>query len=422
MLVRVLEVRFRVPPNHSLSHYDVNSPNAAPPVVVLDGEERASLATVRSLVRAGFSVHVTASGRPSLAGAARGATGHRIHVGALDSATSYVDEVARIVRQVGAGVVVPVTDASADAVLRHAVRLPPGVTVPFPSLSAYRAASDKVRVHRFALAAGIGIEETEVVARHGDSAPPASELYPGYIKPHRSVVGDDARFKAGVVRVESREACQRALERLHPAAFPVLVQRRVTGLGEGVFLARWGGRTIARFGHRRLREKPPGGGVSVLRESMVPDPGVLSACEHMLDELEWSGVAMIEGKRDLRTGSWRVMEINGRFWGSLQLAIDAGVDFPSILVRNATGEDVRGPEQWREGLRLRWEWGDLDHLLIRLRRSKETLGLPPEAPGRLGAIRDFLTHWPGSDRLEVFRWSDPMPFVVETVQRMGLAL
>ena len=42
---------------------------------------------------------------------------------------------------------------------------------------------------------------------------------------------------------------------------------------------------------------------------------------------------MVEFKHDERDGVPKLMEINGRFWGSLQLAIDAGVDFPRCWSR-----------------------------------------------------------------------------------------
>jgi predicted ATP-grasp superfamily ATP-dependent carboligase len=317
--------------------------------------------------------------------------------------------------------VIPVTDASAEAVLGNREWLPPGLALPFASHAIYREASDKVRVHEIALECGIGIEESAIVRRQGDAAPDDAALYPGYVKPHRSVVGGARRVKTGVRFVATREECERVLRDLDPAAFPVLVQRRIVGPGEGVFLARWGRRTIARFAHRRLREKPPSGGVSVYRESILPDPAVMAACERLLDALNWEGVAMIEGKRDLASGAWRVMEINGRFWGSLQLAIDAGVDFPSRLVRAVLGENVGDPPAWTPGVRLRWEWGEVDHLLIRLRRSREALNLPAEAPGKLGAVAAFLAHRPGRDRCEVLRLGDPLPFVVESLARLGVA-
>lgn len=388
-------------------------------ILVLDGEERASLAVVRSLVKAGYQVTVAASSTWALATRSRGVTPVVLKHRALDDSLAYSREVSELVRRQGCAVLIPVTDASLEAILEHRDLLDREVQLPLASLQVYRAASDKLLVHRVACEFGIGIDETVVVARKGDPVPDDPALFPGVVKPHRSVIGGARRVKTSVRLVANREECALAIDALPEEAFPVLVQRRVRGPGEGYFVARWGGETIARFAHRRLREKPPSGGVSVFRESLAVSPELRRAGDAMLDRLDWNGVAMIEGKRDLDRGGWRVMEINGRFWGSLQLAIDAGVDFPALLVAATLGRPASAPD-WRTGVRLRWEWGDLDHLLLRLARSRERLNLSSESPSRLAAIGQFLTHQPGRDRFEVFRLRDPMPFVAETLLRAGL--
>ena len=81
----------------------------------------------------------------------------------------------------------------------------------------------------------------------------------------------------------------------------------------------------------------------------------------LLRALGWEGVAMVEYKRDVHSGEHVLMEVNGRFWGSLQLAIDAGVDFPSLLARVALGEKPAPVTRYRLGVRTRWTLGDLDH-------------------------------------------------------------
>lgn len=390
-------------------------------ILVLDGDERASLAVVRSLVRAGFEVHVLSRRTWSLAGASKGVTNHVTQLHPLDAPADYVQEIVRLASALAPALLIPVTDASAEAVLEHQRLLPSGVQLPFARREVYQAASDKIHVHRLAASLGIGCERTVVIQAHDRTLPADDAFFPAVLKPHRSVVGGATRSKTGVRFVADRASCTRALSVLPEDAFPVLLQERVMGPGEGVFLARWGGRTLARFAHRRLREKPPAGGVSVYRESAAMDPEVLAACESLLDALEWEGVAMIEGKRDLATGRWVVMEINGRFWGSLQLAIDAGVDFPALLARAVLGDAPEPIPTWREGVRLRWEWGDVDHLFIRMHRSKSRLSLPPSAPGRLAALGQFCVHRPGRDHLEILRWSDPAPFLVESLARLGFA-
>src|SRR6266516_3140513 len=213
-------------------------------------------------------------------------------------------------------------------------------------------------------------------------------------------------------------SCRAVLAGLRDGAFPVLLQRRVQGPGEGLFGLRWDGRMVATFAHRRLREKPPEGGVSVYRESIAPPAELVAAGAKLLALLGWQGVAMVECKRDLATGRYVFMEVNGRLWGSLQLAIDAGVDFPALLVACALGSHVPSVGSYRVGVRSRWFWGDVDHLYLRLRHGNG-VGRAGEAwGGRLAAIRDFLRFRPGRDREEIWRWRDPIPFVVETLGRL----
>ena len=68
------------------------------------------------------------------------------------------------------------------------------------------------------------------------------------------------------------------------------------------------------------------------------------------------------------------MEVNGRFWGSLQLGTDAGINFPLILYRLALGECVPCDLNYQIGVKSRWLLGDLDQLLIRLSHSGESNG------------------------------------------------
>jgi predicted ATP-grasp superfamily ATP-dependent carboligase len=142
----------------------------------------------------------------------------------------------------------------------------------------------------------------------------------------------------------------------------------------------------------------------------------VEACAGLLRGAGWTGVAMVEFKLDARSGIPRLMEVNARFWGSLQLAISAGVDFPFLLYRHALGERPSPPPAYRVGVASRWELGDLDHLLIRLRR-RPGLQLPLHAPPLPRAVLHFLADFfRPAVRHEVFRPNDPAPFVAELQQ------
>jgi len=392
-------------------------------VLLTDGNERVALAAARSLVRAGHAVRVAAATRVSLAGVSRGVRARPLATDPLADPEGYAAELGRLVAEEQSDALLPMTDQSLEAVLEHRSALPAGVALPFPELATYRAASDKAHVLALAAACGFGVPETRIIATssaaEAGGAIPDAAFFPAVVKPHRSVVTvDGVRRKLGVTRVGDATACRRALAALPAAAFPVLLQRWVEGVGEGFFALRWGGRPVAMFAHRRLREKPPSGGVSVYRESIPLDESLVGPGLRLLEQLDWTGVAMVECKREQATGRQIIMEVNGRFWGSLQLAIDAGVDFPALLVRCAAGETVPETRQYRVGIRSRWFWGDVDHLWLRLRRNGN--GSAGLAGTRLRALLDFLRVAPGRDRFEVGRLTDPLPGVVETLQWLGV--
>jgi predicted ATP-grasp superfamily ATP-dependent carboligase len=389
-------------------------------VLVTDGGERAALAVVRSLAAAGHTVRVCSPRRRSLAGASRGCVAEDAVPDPLAAPDAYAAAVRALCARDGIEALLPIAEASALALLEPDAR-PPGVVIPFPPADVFRAACDKPRVIRAAAEAGIAVPRQRVVERPEARMEigPADVAFPVVLKPSRSVVeADGGRGRTRVVHAADWVRLQAGLADLPRAAYPVLVQERVNGPGTGIFLLTWDGRVRAAFAHRRLREKPPSGGVSVYRESVAPDPSLVSRAAALLAGLGWQGVAMVEMKTDASTGTPYLMEVNGRFWGSLQLAIDAGVNFPRLLLDAAFGAPAAPPPPWRPGVRSRWEWGEVDHLLARLRRSPQELDLPPDAPGHGRALLDFLAIRRG-DRREVFRWRDPAPALRETLDWMA---
>jgi predicted ATP-grasp superfamily ATP-dependent carboligase len=186
----------------------------------------------------------------------------------------------------------------------------------------------------------------------------------------------------------------------------------VGGEGRGVFLLAREGRIEVSFAHRRLREKPPWGGVSTLCEAADPEPVLVEYSARLMRALKWSGVAMVEFKWDPESRSAWLMEINGRFWGSMQLAVTSGIDFPWLLYQQAVlGFDSGSIE--REGeVRLWWLLGDLDHFLIRLTRQ----GLS-ELPAMLGDLA--RTRQRHRLDLDTFKLEDPVPLLYEAAERVA---
>lgn len=386
-------------------------------VLITDGHQRSSLAAVRALGRAGYRVSVTTDQGRSLAASSKYCRRAWRVAAPLTEAEQYADDISGIVDREGIDVVLPMTEPSLLVLLPVRDRLSPAV-IPFGDYGAFMELLDKDEVLRRAPACGIPVPRQIVLEERAAVSPTAlNELrFPVVLKPSRSVgVAHGERRSVGVKHVDRRSSFEASIRELPEASFPLLVQERITGHGVGVFLLLDGGGVIARFAHRRLREKPPTGGVSVLRESIQPEEALFKRAQDLLEAFNWEGVAMVEFKVSEASGKPYLMEVNPRLWGSLQLAIDSGVDFPTLMVRKALGEDVFECLSYSPGVRTRWLWGEIDHWFARMKAAlnRDASVRPMEvAADAIGAI---TSEFGRGSNLEVLDWSDPRPFLRESV-------
>jgi predicted ATP-grasp superfamily ATP-dependent carboligase len=388
-------------------------------VLVTDGEQRAALAVVRSLGCAGYAPYVCSSRRRSLAGSSRFTRKDAVVPDPLADPGGYLTALEELIKQWQIEVLLPVTEASLLAILPARQRL--GVQLPFPELETFLSICDKKLLMERAAEVGIAVPRQCVITRPEEINEIASQplTFPLVIKPARSVADSEGgRVALAVCHAADAGELWARLATFPAAAYPLLLQQRIVGPGVGVFLLVWEGKLVATFAHRRLREKPPSGGISVYSESIALDPGLLERTCALLNRFGWNGLAMVEYKMDAATQTPFLMEVNARFWGSLQLAIDAGVDFPALLLKVSGGRPYHPILRYRTGVRLRWWWGDVDHLMIRLRRSSAALSLPSGAPTRWDVIRDFVRYRLGEERNEILRREDPWPFIRETIDRL----
>jgi predicted ATP-grasp superfamily ATP-dependent carboligase len=383
-------------------------------ILVTDGGSRAALAVTRALGVRGHRVIVGERRQPSLSHASRHCAVPIVYPDPVHDEQGFVEALVAAAEAHQADVVLPVADISAALVTTHRDRFTRAI-VPYADAGLISRASDKWHVIEAARRCGTPVPESWCLERPG-VALPEHLPFPIVIKPHRSRVRTDEGWLACTVGYAAdKQSLRRELAQRHPAQYPLILQERISGPGAGLFACYDQGRPTALFCHSRLREKPPWGGVSVLCESAPLDADLVQAGTRLLDAIGWHGVAMVEFKRDSRDGQPRLMEINARFWGSLQLAVDAGVDFPNILVDAAFGRTLAQPPAYKVGVRSRWLLGDLDALMLRVvggRRQPSSW----DAGSSVGAILSFLKLWGRDLHYENPRADDLGPWWYETRQ------
>lgn len=385
-------------------------------VLVLDGQTTPALACVRSLGRADYGVFVASTSGSPLAAWSRYCRGHfRIPSETLDGFAA----LRSWAQNQGVHVALPMSEISCWLCdLGRSQWEQVGIVVGCAPREVLARAFDKWAAIQTAMQCGIAVPATQFPNSLEESRRAAEDVgFPCVVKPRFSHAWSGSQFlpNLGTSYCQAPSEVESAVLSRKQAEHWPLIQAFVSGRGKGVFALRAAGRVVAWFAHERLREMHPEGSGSTLRRSIALDPCLRQQTERFLERVDWTGPAMIEFKSDGTNAPW-FMEINGRFWNSLQLAIDAGVDFPLLWMRVLEGEAVDPLSEYETGVVLRYLWGDV-------RRFIRILGGPRRGysgpfPSVWQGAKELFGRQPRGTRLEILRMNDPWPAFGEWAQRI----
>jgi len=382
-------------------------------ILILDGHTNQALACVRSLGSAGYDVLVASHQRFPLGAWSRYCSGTFL---LADQTTDAFAAMREWARREGVEIILPLTERS--CVLCNADRTQweeSGIIVGCGSEEMLQGAFDKALTLQRAEAIGVRIPPTLIPESLDECLSAAEEIgFPCVIKPRWSNAWDGTRFlpTQSPKYANDREQLIEVLAGPNQGMHWPLVQSYVSGRGKGVFALCDRGKVVAWFAHERMRDTRPTGSSSSLRRSVRLEPRLREPAEKLLADLKWHGPAMVEFKDDGENPPC-LMEVNGRFWGSLQLAVDAGVDFPRLWVSILKGESLPPSIGFEEGVMLRWFWGDVKRLFFIIRGAPS--GYPSDFPPIRQGFKDLFGRQPQGTRLEMWRAHDPLPALGELV-------
>ncbi len=388
--------------------------------IVLDGELKSALAIVRSLGQRDILVSVGAERESGMALHSRFKTRSFVYPSPYTNAKSFIDAVEHEAKRLGdSPVIFSCSDATFLALYDARERLASSCTLVFPGARAMEIAFDKAITYSLARISGIPTITTYMPMNQDELKRDAEKIaYPAVVKPRKSATPyNGARHFGSAQFVHDAEELIHMFESLRSRlGESPMIQERMAGEEYGVETIAHDGNPYAFVTHHRIRSLSPTGGASVLKETV--EKGALRDMLEMyarkiIHELRWEGPIMVEFKVDSDTKTPKLMEVNGRFWGSLALAISAGVDMPYLYHHLATKEALP-PEQVsaRDGITTRHFLGDARNLMsVLFAFDKMRLYTYPK---RMQALRAFF-RTPKGTTGDVWSLRDPKPAMMEVI-------
>jgi D-aspartate ligase len=369
--------------------------------LVLGGDYQ-GLAIARSLGGSGFPVTILDDER-SIARVSRSVQRYE-RVADLRDERATVDAVLTAGRRLGLQrwVLFPTRDEQVAAFARYRDELTGFFRVPTPEWKVARRVWDKRETYELAKDLSLPIPATWF-PRSEDEVRKIPSDRPLVIKP---AIKEHFFYNTGV-KAWRAENSEELMRRYREAAAvveegEVIVQEMIPGDGESQFsycALFKEGRGIAEMTVRRLRQHPSDFGRASTYVETVECPEIVEQSRRFLEAIDYYGLVEMEYKQDPLDHEFKLLDANARTWGYHSLGPAAGVDFPTLLMRDQLGLPVADVTA-RPGVRWIRLVTDVPNAVVDLRKR------------RIRAL-DYLRTLRGIDVESVFSWRDPAPGLYE---------
>jgi protein-tyrosine-phosphatase/predicted ATP-grasp superfamily ATP-dependent carboligase len=369
--------------------------------LVLGDDTRSFIATVRSLGRRGMEVHAAPGDFTSPALRSRYISRlHAIPPWILDG-KEWLDAMQDLLARERFDVVIPCNETSLLPIARHRVTLSEFAILAIPNERAMDVLFDKHLTRELATSLGIPVPVGRLPRATDTPAGLLAEFGAKVVvKPRRSYSLEQMHPRGKVRILDSAEALAPVMRSLDPAQ--LLLEEFFPGRGAGVSVLAHRGRVLQAFEHHRVRETQAG---SYYRISATLDAERFAAATAMVAALDFTGIAMFEFRLRPNSTDWVLLEANARPWGSLPLALAAGIDFVGAWVTLLTSGVEEPARSYRPGIHAR-------NLILDLHAIRAEIGIcrPSRLPGLMGRLAvETLRMLAGREHQDMLVRDDPRP-------------
>ena len=389
-----------------------------PTILITDAGRGSAIAFIRSLGRKGWRV-IAADSDPRSPGFRSRHVWDRLLYPAPESAPrEFVQTLLQTVREKNVDLIVPVTDAVIFPLSEARSQFEGLCQLAMPDAATLEVVTNKLKTVELARRLGVPTPHTVLVQTAQEAVERwQGQGWPVVLKPRASrLYRDQAGVEAFTVSYASDGAQLSQQMQRFEGRCPVLLQEYYPGEGHGVELLMHEGRALVAFQHKRIREVPVNGGASAFRESVPLDPKMYDDSVRLLQALNWTGLAMVEYK--VGAAGPKLMEINGRVWGSLPLAVRSGVDFPrglaELYLYGAPKNGAAPGAGYEVGVRARNLELDMVWIASVLRGKRRYPFL--KMPSRWQALAALLELLNPTYQHDILSLEDPWPGLAEIIK------
>jgi predicted ATP-grasp superfamily ATP-dependent carboligase len=320
----------------------------------------------------------------------------------------YIRGIRSLIADKGYHVLMPFGLGSYYCISKHAAELQSDVAFMVPGFEAFSIANDKQK--SAALCKSIGVETPQIFSDYSESdiSALAKEVkFPVVVKA-RSGMGVEACLRYANNADELKSAYDEISSLKSKVAFDgsnPLIQEFIPGYIHDACTLTRKGSVVAALSQVRLLMYPIYGGVGAINVTTREDE-LIKQASAVLEAIGWNGPAQVEFKLDERDGKYKFIELNPKLWGTLDLSIKAGMNFPGMIRDICLNGEMKSKVQYKEGVRYIFRYSQ--EYLARKQLHSD------------GIVPDYFedARYPSSVVYNDFDPEDPVPDVVRALKIM----
>lgn len=363
-------------------------------VLITNFDYKNALAAVRALGEKGISVTTCGPNpRRRVASFSKFSSEWRTYCRPGADTRRFISDINRILHEKEYDLIMPIGVDTTIPISYYKKELSNFTNVPVADYNILESAHDKYRTIEVARRVGVPIPKTDLLS--GDFDPDSMRGFPVVLKARKGASGSGTRY------VLSQEELRRVLLEFDNKNSNFIldyqepmIQEYIPGEIRDVCVLFNHGEPRAAMVQRRVITYPPNGGVGIVNET-IEEPHLIELSIRLLRELKWHGVAQVEYKLD-NEGIPRLMEVNPKFWGTLDLSIASGMNFPHMLYEITMEGDVKPSFDYNRNIQIWWWSAHYPQIILAfLRDTKKVISIIMDPTKRKAidlSLKDLKPH------------------------------